>query len=248
MAFLSDTITRDHGIVLRWFPVTESSRIVVWFSENHGRIATLIRGSQRSKSWMLGQYDLFYTCEVLFYTRAREDLYILRECSPLSFRTAFRTHYRACSAASFVADVLYRISPPRAAAPEIYHLATHTLDTLVLTPSPSPLLLFWFELQVYQHLGIAPNLDPHSSPSLSFDYRQGNITPHPTDASARPITDGTLALLRNLLRSESPERLSRIRPLPGQVNEIAGHLERFAHWHLDLALDSRARALEWLSP
>ena len=112
MSLLSDPVVSDEALVLRWFPVTDTSRVVVWFTARHGRISTLIKGSQRPKSWLLGQYDLFYTCELLFYAKANEDLHMIRECAPLAPRSGLRQNWRACAAASFVADLLYRISPP----------------------------------------------------------------------------------------------------------------------------------------
>jgi len=34
----------------------------------------------------LGQYDAFYTCDIVFYMQERNALHILKECSPLQAR------------------------------------------------------------------------------------------------------------------------------------------------------------------
>ncbi len=83
-------IARARAIVLRVFPYSNTSRVVSWLTADHGRVATLIKGSQRPKSLFLGQYDLFYTCELLFYRHERDGLHIARECTPLTRRDRLR--------------------------------------------------------------------------------------------------------------------------------------------------------------
>ncbi|MEX2606901.1 MAG: DNA repair protein RecO [Kiritimatiellia bacterium] len=238
-------ISKDEGLVLRWFPVTDSSRVVVWFTARHGKVSTLIKGAQRPKSWMLGQFDLFYTCEVLFYTRANDDLHLIRECSAIHRRSAFRTNWRACAGASFVADMLYRISPPLASATRIYTLASRTLDLLNSTPE-NPSLLFWFELQVYRDLGLSPEFKHPGGTSLVFDYQAGSIrqTDPGTRGACHPVTAGTLSCLTRLQESEQPEKLSRLKLQPAQIQEITGHLDRFSRWHLEQPFPSRSHAVE----
>lgn len=241
-------IRKDEGLVLRWFPVTDSSRVVVWFTARHGKVSTLIKGAQRPKSWMLGQFDLFYTCEVLFYAHAADDLHLIRECAPIHQRSALRGKWRACAGASFVADMLYRISPPLAAAPPLYTLATRTLDLLNSAPV-HPALLFWFELQVYRELGFSPDLRHPGGKALCFDYQAGSIVPSGsrTEADPQPVTPGTLSCLQRLFETTQPGKLSRLKLQTGQFHEITRHLEGFSRWHLEQSFPSRARAVELMT-
>jgi DNA repair protein RecO (recombination protein O) len=245
---MSDPILKDQGITLRWYPVTDTSRIVIWFTAAHGRVATLVRGSQRPKSWVLGQYDLFYTCEILFYARAKDELHPLRECSPLQRREGFRQDYRACAGASFICDLLSRLTPSREAAPVLYEQATRCLD-LLCQQGPSPALLLWFELQALKDLGVAPDLSSEIREDLMFDVAEGKIRPRSdTPVNAKdiaPITPAAVICLQQLLAQPDPARVLRLRLFPGQVTELAHHLQRFTAWHLDLDLRSRSRALAW---
>ena len=43
-------ILKDEAIALRIHPFGNTSRIVVWLSRTHGKLATLAKGSQREKS------------------------------------------------------------------------------------------------------------------------------------------------------------------------------------------------------
>ena len=151
-------ILKDEAIALRAYPYGNTSQIVVWLSRTHGKLATLAKGSQRERSGLLGQYDLFYTCELLFYAREQRNLHILKECYPLKTRAEFRTDWRACAAASYTAGALDHAMPFGPGSPGLHDLLADTLDRLTAR-SPGPAFLLRFELQLLQELGLAPHWD-----------------------------------------------------------------------------------------
>lgn len=151
-------ILRDDAIALRMYPFGNTSRVVVWLSATHGKMATMVKGSQRDRSPFLGQYDLFYTCELLFYAREHRNLHILKECFPLEIRPAFRTDWRACAAASYAAGVLDRVLPIGSAPASLFALLSDTLDRLAIR-TPGPAFLVHFELLLLHELGLAPGWD-----------------------------------------------------------------------------------------
>ena len=151
-------ILKDNAIALRIHPFGNTSRIVVWLSATHGKLATLAKGSQRDRSPFLGQYDLFYTCELLFYAREHRNLHILKECDPLEIRPSFRVDWRACAAASYVASVLDRVLPVGPAPASLYALLSNTLNQLAFR-TPGPAFLPRFELLLLHELGLAPGWD-----------------------------------------------------------------------------------------
>lgn len=151
-------ILKDNAIALRVHPFGNTSRIVVWLSQSHGKLVTLVKGSQRDKSPFLGQYDLFYTCELLFYAREQRNLHILKECYPLDPRPSFRNDWRACAVASYAAGALDRAMPFGPAPRGLYALLEDTLDRLAAR-TPGPAFLPRFELLLLQELGLAPGWD-----------------------------------------------------------------------------------------
>lgn len=148
-------ILRDEAVALRILPYGNTSRIVIWLSPTHGKLATLAKGSQRDRSAFLGQADLFYTCEILFYARETRHLHILKECVPVETRTAFRSSWRACAAASYAAGLMDRAMPFGPAPAGLFRLIEETLDRLASRP-PGPAFLPRFELLLLHELGLSP--------------------------------------------------------------------------------------------
>lgn len=243
-------ILKDNAIALRIHPFGNTSRIVVWLSETHGKLATLVKGSQREKSPFLGQYDLFYTCELLFYAREQRNLHILKECYPLELRTAFRTDWRACAAASYVAGALDRAMPIGPAPAGLYALLKVTLDRLAAR-TPGPAFLPRFELLLLQELGLAPGWDAcakcradlRGDASARLDVAHGAALCSACAAGqGKGISPPALQAIRQMrdgnLPPALPERIFReVRALMG------GLLEH----HADLAPESRDIAFQILS-
>ena len=149
-------ILKDEALALRIYPFGNTSRIVVWLTRSYGKLATLAKGSQRERSAFLGQVDLFYACEILFYAREQRNLHVLKECAPLETRPAFRTDWRACAAASYAAGLLDRAMPFGPAPAGLFELLAETLDRLAAR-TPGPAFLPRFELRLLRELGLAPN-------------------------------------------------------------------------------------------
>ncbi|MFT7513959.1 MAG: DNA repair protein RecO (recombination protein O), partial [Candidatus Omnitrophota bacterium] len=176
-------IEKTDAIVLKWHPVTNTSRIVIWFTRSHGRVTTIIKGCQRPNSLFLGQFDLFYTCELLYYLKEHNDLHHTKECSPFKRRDNLRTDWRAAAAASFFTDIVLRVCPPRAAHPDIYDLLDQALDEINVN-GINFAIFFWFELKLLQLLGHAPQMahcidcqkeQPLAAQRIRLAYERGAI-------------------------------------------------------------------------
>src|SRR6266478_1776865 len=74
-------IASTTGLILRIYPLTESSLIVHWLTPDAGRIATVAKGARRPKSPFRGKLDLFYLADLSFVRSRRSELHTLREVS-----------------------------------------------------------------------------------------------------------------------------------------------------------------------
>lgn len=123
-------IEKTEGIVLRSRPFSRTSRMVTWLTPDFGRVTTVIKGACRPKSFFLGQTDLGYRCELLFYRKEHAGAHIAREVFPLDCREALRGNWRASVAADYVCWLLSQVTEPMLASAELYGLLDRTLTAL----------------------------------------------------------------------------------------------------------------------
>ena len=152
-------IEKTEGIVLRSRPFSRTSRMITWLTPDFGRVTTVIKGACRPKSFFLGQTDLGYRCELLFYRREHAGAHIAREVFPLDCREALRGNWRASVAASYVCWLLSQVTEPMLASAELYGLLDKVLNTISVAPREARLesILVDFELLLLDLLGVSPN-------------------------------------------------------------------------------------------
>lgn len=249
-------IVRTQAVVLDLEPLSNTSRRVVWLTRDYGRVTTIIKGAQRPKSFFLGQYDYFYTCELLFYRRGSGLLRTARECSPIKTRSALRRNWPAAAAASYLAGLSRAASPPEAPHPRLFALLDQTLDHLAAHP-PAPALLAWFELALLAISGLSPRLDNClvcgrdirlGSKNQHFAYARGGLL-CPACAKhektpARRVTPDVLAALRAWQRSPTPTVPLRTRITPRQMDSLLALVGHMLAYHLELAPPGRRIAVE----
>lgn len=250
---------KTEAIVFRVSPYSNTSQISTWFSPDKGRINTLIKGALRPKSPFLGQYDMFYTCELVYYSKERNGIHIAGECSPLNTRSNLRGDWRASAAASYICDAISRVHPPGSHSPELYRLAAETLDFLNTSSVKMP-LIYWFELKLLDVLGVAPLISKCISCRRTigladksfFSVDRGGILCSQCvsangDDKIKAMPADILAIMRNWQSSSSPRSAFNTHCNPGQISDFNEILGIFLNFHLDLASISRNIAIALLN-
>jgi DNA repair protein RecO (recombination protein O) len=247
-------IAKTDALVLRISPFSKTSHVVSWLTPGHGKLTTIIKGAMRPKSAFLGQYDLFYTCELVFYLKERNGVHIAKECTPVSMRPEFRSSWKAYASASYICDLLMRVSMRGGHAPELYALGVSALDFLCDNPS-GPSFLFWFELKLMNALGLSPMLGNcpscnkalKSSRQLTFSLEHGGILCHScsrSTSSSIAVSPDVFLMLKSWQEAISPRGACNTKCNHKQFLAFREILGRFILFHLDLAPQSRRIALD----
>ena len=124
---------KTEATCLRISPWSRTSHVVSWLTPS-GRVATLVKGAVRPKSAFLGQYDLNYTCEIVYYDHARGDLHALRECTPSNLREPLRGSYRALAAAGYFRRLAHDFAPSGSDCAAWFSALDDALDRLCRDP------------------------------------------------------------------------------------------------------------------
>jgi DNA repair protein RecO len=246
-------IEKTDAIVLRVSPFSATSHVVTWLTPDHGRVNTLVKGACRPKSAFLGQYDLHYTCELLYYSREQRGMPIARECTPLKTRTPLRTNWRAALCAGYTSALTIQGTMPGQPVPGVYRLLARFLDFLA-DHGAQRTLLPWFELMLLSDLGFSPRFDSCSlcgsqvpaGSSAGLASRHGGVLcrscrGRPDAGQVLPLSVSVLAMLSAWQRGESPRTAHATTCPDGPWLETLEVLGMLLAEHLGETLPSRTR-------
>lgn len=171
--------TKARAICINIHPYSRTSHIVNWLTESK-IISTLVKGAVRPKSQFLGQYDLNYLCEIVYYSSTKSELHPLKECLPIETRDFLRESYKSLALASYFRAVTDRMCPYGNEARNYFELLGNFLDSLKdATDTANYIeLMLRFDLSVLKLSGIEPDfryLEKNSETSLfSVEYGRFN--------------------------------------------------------------------------
>ena len=224
---------KTEAICLDIRPWSRTSHVVSWLTPN-GKVATVVKGAVRAKSPFLGQYDLNYTCDILYYARAKGELHALRECVPVDLREELRGDYRKLALAGYMRRLVAELAPLGDECCAWYELLLSSLSSLV----PRVDALIQFELAVLRLSGLAPdfsNYDRNAEWS-AFSVEAGNF--ENGEGRCIRVSRETAEYLTNGAKKAKNSQI----PL-----DAARVIGVFYQFHLDCASDVRRTVLEMIS-
>lgn len=141
------------AILLRRTKLTETSLILTWLTESHGKIKTVAKGARQPKSRFAGRLDLFYECEIQWSRSRRSELHTLREVALRVAHEGLRADYHLVALAAYFVELVELVTEMDHPVPEIFDLLQRGLQ-YVNTNSASLRALEHFEAELARLLGI----------------------------------------------------------------------------------------------
>lgn len=206
------------GIVLRRLPLTETSLIVRWLTQDAGRLSTVAKGGRRPKSPFAGKLDLFVEADFTFSRSQRSDLHTLREVSVSEFHLPLRNDLQRFQAVAYCTALLEQTTETETPLPGLFELFTGLIAQLC-TSAMKPRFVFAFELKLLDKLGLFPSLDK---------------------ARLKPATRD---LVVALTQAGWPT-IEGLQPSAGSAKELSGFLRGFLIYHLGKLPNLREEALK----
>ena len=192
-------IERTAGLILRTYPLTETSLIVHWLTPDVGRISTVAKGARRPKSPFRGKLDLFYRADFSFVRSRSSTLHTLREVDLRETHPALRHELAYLQQVSYCARLIEQTTETDTPLPRLFELLTGLLCHLPRHP-PQAATVFAFELKLLRQLGQEPKLP------------------------ATPLSAGARQVLSKLIELDWPA-IARLKPSAAQSGEIDQFLQ-----------------------
>ena len=234
---------KTEAVCLGIRPWSRTSHVVSWLSPA-GKVTTLVKGAVRPKSFFLGQYDLNYTCEILYYARGKGELRALRECAPLNLREPLRGDFRALALAGYFRELVGELAPAGEECRAWYDLLTETLDRLAEGAGAGGVARYvracvLFELAALRIAGLQPDFSGYDRAAewSAFGIETGTFGPAGAGRQVRVAREVAEYL-------ENPRRAVENPKIPLDAARVIGVFYQF---HLDCASAVRRAVLRLIS-
>ena len=153
-------ILRTDGIVLRTYRMSDTSKVVVLYTENLGKVKATARGARRPKSKFGASLEPFTEGTYIIYYKEGRDLQTLSEGDILDPFENVRSDFDRFIYASAITELTDHITIEEAANTELFRKLKESLDCLGALPGSMSETAFWFfQVRAAEALGYRPYLD-----------------------------------------------------------------------------------------
>jgi DNA repair protein RecO (recombination protein O) len=243
---------KSEGLILRVTDFSETSRIVVVFTREFGKISALAKGGRRLKGPFESALDLLSACRIVFLRKSSSGLDLLTEAQLVDRFRPQEKNLACLYAGYYVAELLLSLTEEYDPHPELYDAAREALRALS-SAERLTLVLLRFELVLLREIGQLPDFEVCAAcgalltegKRYGFWVSQGGlICPNcqREEYSQIEIHAGTAAILRKLSDDES-QTWQRLQLTPQQTKE-AKRITTTAITHI---LGRRPKTLAYLN-
>ena len=251
------------ALLLRSVDFGESDRIVHLLTAGAGRLTAIAKGARRSKRRFPGTLDVFNHLAIKGRSNPRASMVLLEQARLLNPFLGLRSDPSRYALASFLTEMLDRLSPEGITGSEAERLFSYATESLRLLESvrPTATLRLLLELRGFDALGLRPELGRCvrcgrvPSEAVAPDHRVNFHVPDGGIVCAAcalrldgllPVEFGTLRILESGLASPA-ESLAEIRLDARALAQAARLVFRFQRFHVGIELRSE-RFLEATLP
>ncbi len=226
---------RDTGVVLRTYRLGEADRIVVLFTEQHGKVRAVAKGIRKTQSKFGARLEPASHVRLLLHKG--RDLDVVSQAELVETPVHLRGDLDRLTQAMAVLEVVDQLSLDREPDAQRYRMLVGVLRTLEERPSPLVVPAFFWKMLAVE--GVRPELDTcvacgeDLAPLVAFDVDQGGVLCR-SCRRGMSLSPEALSLMRQVLGGSLNAALAA--PLTSATHEVAHLATRFMEHHLERRL------------
>lgn len=152
-------IVQVEALVLRVFRMSESSKVVILFTRDHGKVRVVAKGARRPKSKFGASLEPMTWGRYVYYQRDNRDLQTLSEGDIVHSFEPVKQHYGRLAAGSVVCELLDHMTEEEDRNPLLFRYALDTLQWIgMIEPPALDLPVWYFQIKAAGELGYRPHL------------------------------------------------------------------------------------------
>lgn len=154
-------LEKDFAVCIRKIDYSDNSQIVTLYSQSHGKLEAIAKGSKKTKSPFNGPIELFSSGEIVFAPSATGKLSTLTEFDQVPRFKKLQTKYYQLNCGMFGAELVNAFVGTFDPDAELYRLFVDYLSSLQESEEEDVALrlLIIFQLRILERAGLCPVLE-----------------------------------------------------------------------------------------
>ncbi len=148
-----------HGeaIILRTYPLKETDKLIVLFSQEHGKIRGVVNGGQRIKSRFSGKLEPLSWIEFSGFQRRNQQLVSIDSIEVIKGFGLILEDYHTFLRSAYLLEIILKTMPDREVNQNVFRLLLHVLPAFVKIDTSEAALLY-FQVWYLKFGGFFPDL------------------------------------------------------------------------------------------
>jgi DNA repair protein RecO (recombination protein O) len=151
------SLYRSDAFVLRTYNLGEADQIVVFLTEDYGKVRAVARRSRSAKRQTASYYQPMRLLHAIFFGRPSQNLHRINSVDMLQPFRALREDFNLMRCGLYMTELLDAATRDREPVSDLFALLRQGLAQLTETSTPDTLLRL-FELQLLMLIGYTPQL------------------------------------------------------------------------------------------
>ncbi len=152
-------ICQTDGLVLRGFRMSESSKVVVLFSRDYGKLRLVAKGARRPKSKFGASLEPMTWGHYVFYRRENRELQTLSEGDIAHAFEAVKQHYGRMAAGSAICEFLDHITEDEDRNPLLFSIALEAMQWVgKISETSLDVPVWYFQIRAAGAVGYRPHV------------------------------------------------------------------------------------------
>jgi len=241
---------RSDAFVLHTYKLGESDQIVVFFTQDYGKVRAVARRSRSARRQTASYYQPLMLLHAILFGRPSQALHRINSVDIVEAFRTLRDDFDIMQCGLYMTELIDVTTHDREPAPELFALLHLGLEELTQTPSADTLLRL-FELQLLRLIGYTPQVfgctrcaQDTMSDDTTFSPSLGGLLCRACAAEQRhtlTLQPETVTYLREAIMSEADAA-----PLLPQAPSIRQEIEHVLHQHLTARLGRELKSYAFL--
>ncbi|MEC9259355.1 MAG: DNA repair protein RecO [Candidatus Poribacteria bacterium] len=152
---LKMAVQKTEAIVIRSYPLSDSSKILTFYTKEFGKVRAVAKGAKNTKSKFRGNVELLNHGLLVFFEKPNRDLQNVNEFDLINCFDQLKQDFDQTTYACYCSELVDAIESEGDANPDVFDLLICALKTLPYTKD-IPLFARMFELCLLNETGYMP--------------------------------------------------------------------------------------------